>query len=77
MGRLGAEDNGIEAWFASCPRLRSFVPALLAGAVEVEGAPVALAPTALIFLGGHAGRAMEPAREAGLRGEMRIERNLG
>jgi hypothetical protein len=36
-----------------------------------------LGPTALIFLGRHAGRTVKRSREAGLRGEMRIERDLG
>jgi hypothetical protein len=38
---------------------------------------LALAPTAPIFLGCHAGCAVKRSRKAGLRGELRIERYLG
>ena len=41
MGRLGAKDNGIEAWFPSFPCLRLFLPVLLAGAVELRNPPKA------------------------------------
>jgi hypothetical protein len=42
--------------------------------VRRTGSTCELEPTAPIFLGGHAGRAMKRSCEVGLRGEMRIER---
>ena len=54
-----------------CPLL-AIVLTALAGLATSRGR-AALAPSAPVLLGRHAGRAMKRSRKAGLRGELRIE----